>query len=240
MSPDRTERRVEEVVDSFDQLVALLERFEPVETVLTQLVAFATTTIPGTASATVTVVRHDDARTLAASHGWATALDEQQYAAQDGPCLHAIRTGRVVRMDIAKSDRWPAYCAAARSEKVAAVLSVPLLVDEDIVDTAAALNLTTAQPEAFDPLDEALLELFTHALSVVINHAYRHRRAAELVDQLGAALETRDVIGTAKGLLMAQHSCGPERAFELLRAASQRSNTKLRDVAAHLVRNETR
>lgn len=239
MSPDRTERRVEEVVDSFDQLVALLERFEPVETVLTQLVEFATTTIPGTASATVTVVRHEDARTLAASHQWAGDLDEHQYKAQDGPCLHAIRTGRVVRMDITAADRWPEYCAAARLHNVAAALSVPLFVDDDIVDTAAALNLTTEQPEAFDPLDEALLELFTHALSVVINHAYRHRRAAELVDQLGAALETRDIIGTAKGLLMSQHRCGPDRAFELLRAASQRSNTKLRDVAAQLVNNET-
>jgi AmiR/NasT family two-component response regulator len=100
------------------------------------------------------------------------------------------------------------------------------------------LNLTTTHAEAFDPLDEALLELFTHALSTAINHAYRHQQARHLVDQLGHALDNRDVIGQAKGLLMARHRCGPEEAFDHLRKASQHSNIKLHDVAARLVAHE--
>jgi hypothetical protein len=43
------------------------------------------------------------------------------------------------------------------------------------------------------------------------------------------------VIEQAKGILMAQHGCGPEEAFDLLRRASQRFNVPVRVLAARLV-----
>lgn len=231
-------RRVEDATELFDQLSALLDRFEPLETVLSRLVDSATAMIPETGSATVSILRGDQPRTAAASHQWAAALDEHQYSELDGPCLEAARTGRLVRVQTTDSNRWPQYCQAARDQQVAVAVGAPLLIDEDIAQTWAALNLTASSSQAFDPLDEALLELFTHALSTAINHAYRHQRAHELVDQLGHALEHRDVIGQAKGLLMARHRCGPDKAFEHLRNVSQRSNIKLHEVAARLVASE--
>ena len=53
--------------------------------------------------------------------------------------------------------------------------------------------------------------------------------------RLRARLETLPVIEQAKGIVMAQTGCGPDEAFELLRLASQRSNIKVRDLAADLV-----
>jgi GAF domain-containing protein len=43
------------------------------------------------------------------------------------------------------------------------------------------------------------------------------------------------VIEQAKGILMAQHGCGPEEAFDLLRRGSQRFNVPVRVLAARLV-----
>jgi hypothetical protein len=43
------------------------------------------------------------------------------------------------------------------------------------------------------------------------------------------------VIEQAKGILMAQHGCGPDEAFDLLRRASQRFNVPVRVLAARLV-----
>src|SRR5215467_7301339 len=43
------------------------------------------------------------------------------------------------------------------------------------------------------------------------------------------------VIEQAKGILMAQQSCGPDEAFDLLRRASQRFNVPVRVLAARLV-----
>lgn len=239
MTAEHSALRLETTTDAFDQLAALLDRFEPLETVLSRLVESAAATIPDTGSATVTILRGDEARTAAASHDWAAELDDEQYTAQDGPCLEAARTGRLVRLDTDQVVRWPEFCEAARDRQVSVALGAPLLIDEDIADTSAALNLTAPASQAFDPLEEALLELFTHALSTAINHAYRHQHARGLIDQLGQAVDHRDAIGQAKGLLMAQHRCGPDEAFEYLRNASQQANIKLHEVAARLVASET-
>ena len=53
--------------------------------------------------------------------------------------------------------------------------------------------------------------------------------------RLLAKQETMAVIEQAKGIVMAQHRCGPEEAFDLLRRASQRTNTKVRELAAQIV-----
>ena len=61
-------------------------------------------------------------------------------------------------------------------------------------------------------------------------------RAAELeVAQLREALQTRDVIGQAKGILMERRGISADEAFDTLRRASQSLNVKLRQVAETLV-----
>ena len=60
----------------------------------------------------------------------------------------------------------------------------------------------------------------------------------EEVDDLKAALESRPAIDQAKGILVARHGCTPDEAFEMLAAASQRDNRKVRDLAADIVSSE--
>ena len=50
-----------------------------------------------------------------------------------------------------------------------------------------------------------------------------------------ARLESMPVIEQAKGIIMAQSRCGTTEAFDLLRRASQRSNVRVRDLAAQIV-----
>jgi AmiR/NasT family two-component response regulator len=47
---------------------------------------------------------------------------------------------------------------------------------------------------------------------------------------------SRALIEQAKGILMERHKIKEDEAFTMLTRASQRTNTKLRDVAAELVR----
>lgn len=54
--------------------------------------------------------------------------------------------------------------------------------------------------------------------------------------RLEARLATMPMIEQAKGILMARTGCGPDEAFGLLRAASQRGNKKIRELAAELVK----
>ena len=48
-------------------------------------------------------------------------------------------------------------------------------------------------------------------------------------------LETMPIIEQAKGILIARTGCDPSEAFDQLRAASQRANVPVRDLAARLV-----
>ena len=49
------------------------------------------------------------------------------------------------------------------------------------------------------------------------------------------ALQSRDVIGQAKGIIQVRERCGPDEAFERLRDLSQHRNIKLRDLARAVV-----
>lgn len=53
--------------------------------------------------------------------------------------------------------------------------------------------------------------------------------------RLLARLDTMPVIEQAKGILMAESRCSPDEAFAMLRAASQRSNVKIRNLAEQIV-----
>ena len=59
--------------------------------------------------------------------------------------------------------------------------------------------------------------------------------AARQQESLEQKAETRDVIGRAKGILMARSGASDDEAFAMLKAASQRMNVKLRVIAEQIV-----
>jgi AmiR/NasT family two-component response regulator len=60
---------------------------------------------------------------------------------------------------------------------------------------------------------------------------------ANNVSQLQRAIESRQVIGQAVGVLMERHRMSPEEAFDTMVNASQTSHLKLRELAQRI--NET-
>ena len=71
-------------------------------------------------------------------------------------------------------------------------------------------------------------------------HLHELQRRDELhaheLDMIRQALETRDLIGQAKGVIMAALTCSPDEAFHLLKQQSQHENRKLVEVAAQIAR----
>lgn len=79
-------------------------------------------------------------------------------------------------------------------------------------------------------------------LDDVMTAGARRRARNDLLEQsqvarLRARLASQPVIEQAKGMLMAQRNCDAEEAFAILVRASQRTNRKVRDLAADLVRS---
>ena len=73
-------------------------------------------------------------------------------------------------------------------------------------------------------------------LESMLDQTVRHADAAQ--EQFDQAIESRDVIGQAKGILMISCQVDADTAFEMLREASNRSNRKLRDVAGRVVAHQ--
>jgi ANTAR domain len=90
-----------------------------------------------------------------------------------------------------------------------------------------------ARAVARDPADPLARPADPAAVSAAIAGAVAQIR------QLHTALDSRDVIGQAKGILMERYRLTPDAAFALLARASQDTNVKLREVAADLCRTGT-
>jgi GAF domain-containing protein len=183
--------------------------------------------------ASVTVLRGDAGETVASSDERVWAIDSDQYAAGDGPCLEAARTGEVVRVAVEEAlERWPEFARSARAAGVASYLSAPLVIDEEF---AGSLNLYSTDPHGFGDLDEALLRLYVTAAIAALASARRYAAARELAENLSRALDSRAVIDQARGVLMAVRGLSAQEAFDELVRQSQNTNNKLRDVAARLM-----
>ena len=74
------------------------------------------------------------------------------------------------------------------------------------------------------------------ALAAKVRADHRHAQdLAEENEQLRRAIDSRDMIGQAKGLLMERYDVDAAAAFDLLVRLSQRSNTRLEQVAQKLI-----
>lgn len=85
-----------------------------------------------------------------------------------------------------------------------------------------------------EPSDGSRVERVVGYL-VDLTEARRDASRGDVEDALAGALEHRAVIEQAKGVLMLAHGVDADEAFGLLRAYSQDTNVKVRDVAGRLV-----
>lgn len=200
------------------------------DAVLTRVLEAALVQVGGAEHAGITVLSREGASTPLATDDLVRDVDKHQYATGEGPCLTAVSDGEpVVRVDDLRTDpRWPKFSAAIADFGVRSMLSFQLYTGGDRgVETIGALNIYAPLPHAFD-------EESVHTGTLLATHAAVAAAAAVTSSNLRIALQSRDTIGQAKGILMERFKITSEQAFDLLVAASAHTNRKLRDVAERL------
>ncbi len=219
--------------DGLLALASILVSEQSLEATLSQVVTLACQSMAGGDMGGVTLLEREGPVTAAATDDSARRVDLFQYQGHGGPCLDAYRHQTAYRIDdTGDSERWPEFCAQAHAAGVLSTLSLPLVVEGDGL---GAINVYSRRTNGFTEADEVTGRAFASLASVALANARGYWRVQALAGQLREALSTRGVIEQAKGILMAQQHCSAEEAFEMLRHASQRSQMKLRDVAAELV-----
>lgn len=217
-----------------DAVVGLGERLRNAasDTLVEAVIGYAVEALPGARWASITTLRQGRFRTLAATGETACAADALQYELGGGPCVDTVLEDSVhCSPDLAHDPRWPVYGARVAEDlgvRSALAYRLTLVSDPDLI---AGLNLYSDVTDAFDAHTRwAGTLLATHAAWAVSMELSRQR-----AENLEAALRSNREIGTAIGVLMAQHRLTRDQAHELLRVASQDSNRKLAELATEVV-----
>jgi hypothetical protein len=235
VDPDQLEQLVAAFAATTSELQASADRTggdaAELEALLERLTVAAADSVPGADYVGITMV--DPERGLisrAPSSPQIRELDRLQAELGEGPCVQASTedTSQVVLVeDFAHEQRWPRFTAAARARGVGGLLSYAAAPRGAV---PAALNFYATRPATFDRASRAVAAMFATHAGVAI---YGTQRIAHL----RRALDSRDVIGQAKGILMERLGVDAEQAFHQLVRASQDTNLKLVDVARWLTQD---
>jgi GAF domain-containing protein len=223
----------EELAAMVRQLGAVVLSTETVASTVELVTRLAAETLAGTIGAGITLVDARGKRSTSASDALVEQADQIQYELDAGPCLTAWRDQAPVQVDdVASETRWPAWTAAVAGLGVRSVLSVPLVTAGASV---GAIKVYSDQANVYDSRSAQLLTLFAQQAAVLLTNTLTLADARATSANVVAALDNRDIIGQAKGILIAQGAGDQDLAFAMLVSASQRSNVKLHDVARQLV-----
>ena len=195
-----------------------------VDATMLTLVTGAVEAVPGAQSGGITEVDRRGRQVMVryASDSFVVALDAAQLELAQGPCLDVAAWHRTMRVeDFAEETRWPEFSARALELGARSLLSLQLYAGSD---NLAALNLYSRRPRAFTDESEEIGLLFATHAAIAMSRA---RRDA----QMRLAIDSRDIIGQAKGILMERFKINAEQAFQVLVKASTQTNVKVRDVA---------
>ena len=153
-------------------------------------------------------------------------LDALQQQTGKGPCIDASRDQEIVFVgDLRNDERYPEFAELAVSLGIGAMFCVPLWIDDVRLGSLSLYFPTTVQPRERDQQLASMIGV--HAAAAISD--------ARRTDNLRRAIENRDLIGQAKGILMERHRVTADQAFAVLSTASQRTNRKLVEIAESLV-----
>ncbi len=200
------------------------------EETLGRIVSAAVDTIRAVDAASISMTEHGRIETRHPTSDAIRKLDQTQGELFEGPCISAIEdppdSGIVIAQDLAGVDgeRWPRFAPGAVQAGYLGLMSTTLTVDGGL---RGALNLYSKNPNAFDEHSRTLAGLVGVQAALVLVGA---NQAANLQK----AVDSRDLIGQAKGILRERFKINDEAAFQMLVRTSQDTNTKLTAVARWL------
>jgi transcriptional regulator with GAF, ATPase, and Fis domain len=222
------------VAEAFTLITGQLLTTRDAHDTLQRIVSSAVEVIEGCDHAGISLLIDGRLETPAQSDEVPAVVAGIQDATGEGPCVDATYESRSVfeTADLSRDDRWPRYAAdVVERTDIHSAMGVRLTKNPSAA--LGALDLYATAVDAFDDTDRNVAAIYAAFASVAI-------RAALEREQLMEAIASRDLIGQAKGIIMARTGVDEDRAFAMLREASSRLNRKLRDVASGVVEHQSR
>jgi GAF domain-containing protein len=214
-----------ELADVMAEVARTLHEPESVDDVLGRLVRVAREAIPAEFVG-VSISSSKGIHTVAASDPLVKNLDRAQYELSEGPCIDAMRDHTATAVaDLRTDHRWPRFGPRAVAAGVISQMGIEIFRQHS---TVGGLNLYACRPNAFD-------EDTRHAAALFARHAGLALDKTLTITNLTEALQTRQTIGQAIGIVMQRYTVDEADAFKQLVRLSQTTNVKLRDIARSVV-----
>lgn len=215
--------------DSFARLAIEMHEAPGVEETIDAVVQFALQALSCTYAGVALYARGSRPEVAAVTDPVVADVYDLQLTSQTGPLVTALQEKTTVLIrDTTTDDRWPEWAAKVAALGVRSVLDVPLVTGGGAHQTVGVLGLYSPDADAFDADDEAIAHILARHASVAVASARHEETMAQAVD-------ARKLVGQAMGILMERFDVDGDRAFAILKRYSQDTNTKLRDVAQHLI-----
>ena len=222
----------------FARMSGLLLSEETVATALGLISSLVQETVPGAVGAGTSIVDDSGRRSSGSTDPRVERADALQYELDEGPCLAAAATRTLVRADdLADEPRWPRWAATATDLGLRSSMSAPMVAGDH---TLGALKVYGAAPGVFTERDAQVLDLSAAQAALLVTHVTARERARRTSDDLRQAMSARDVVSTAKGVLMGRHGVGEETALAMLLSRSGGDAGSLRQAARAVVESAVR
>jgi anti-anti-sigma factor len=207
------------------------------DTALKLVVTMAQAVVAGADGVSITLPRHGRLGTVAASNDVVLEMDHDQYETGEGPCLDAATQGaRFFSDDLADEERWPAFVPRARARGIESILSTPLLRREAAI---GALNIYSRSVGAFAAHEKEWANQFAAEASHVVSACDAAPAGLPFDAQILQALEARESIAMATGIVMHRDGASRGDADTFLRDMSRRTSRPMREVCDALVTSLT-
>jgi GAF domain-containing protein len=190
--------------------------------------------LPVSAAGILLVDNDNSLHVIGSSSHAVTLLDLFQVQNNEGPCRECCVTHELVASEnLATDGRWPNFSALAIKENFVAVYALPLQAQDVVV---GALNLFSEAPLSTAQL--ATARSLADAATLAFLQADMQQDRLLIARKLRSAVEGRNVIEQAKGVLSERHGMSMMEAFWKLRDASNQRDTDIVDMANAVVSRE--
>ncbi|ABM06584.1 GAF and ANTAR domain-containing protein [Paenarthrobacter aurescens] len=225
---------LDELSTAIGRILGLLLTEEKVDHAVQNLSQAIRESVPGTIGAGVSILDSQGRRT---SRGFTDSVVEQadflQYELGEGPCLTAWATEETVLVhDLSDDSRWAQWSAAVSSLPIRSVISAPLTAGGQSFGT---IKVYSPEPAAYDTETANLLELFASPAATLLSHIQSAETPKRISEGLQSALQSRDLVNRACGMLMERHGIPHELALQRLLKHTRDHGSSLHHISAEIV-----
>ena len=194
-----------------------------IDAALRLVTALAAATLTNADGVSVTLERHGRLMTVAATDDAVLTMDQHQYDTGEGPCLAAKADATWYYIEeLADETRWPNFVPLALEQGIHSILSSPLMTHDR---PQGALNIYSSTDRAFGRPEQELAALFAAQASEILTIADEGVTEEQSNERFIEALEARQAIHQAQGVIMARNQIDAAKAIASMMSAARSNGT---------------